>query len=265
MSGTAAPNRIIVAADWHGNTTWAWQVISQARELLADEDQRVILHLGDFGIWPGLDGEDYLAEVSEALDEADAGLWFVDGNHEDFDQLTAALAKSGMRAPIPVWTAVGNRISWLPRGHRWEWHGRTWLALGGAVSVDRAIRVKENLGWWPEEEITDEQEAAVVAGGPADVMVTHDCPAGVVHAFGPRPAECAETDLARSERHAQRLQRVTDAVQPSHLMHGHLHMAYQRVCDFGYGPVEVTGLDRDGGRGPNWAVLDVKSMTWEVP
>lgn len=43
------------------------------------------------------------------------------------------------------------------------------------------------------------------------------------------------------------------------------HMAYQRVCDFGWGPVEVTGLDRDGGRGPNWAVLDTKSMTWEVP
>ena len=84
-------------------------------------------------------------------------------------------------------------------------------------------------------------------------MVTHDCPAGVVHAFGPRPREWAEADLARSERHAQRLQRIVDAVQPSHLMHGHLHMAYQRVCDFGYGPVEVTGLDRDGGRGPNWA------------
>ena len=116
-----------------------------------------------------------------------------------------------------------------------------------------------------EEEITDEQEARVIAGGHADVMVCHDCPAGVVHAFGPRPPEWAETDLARSERHAQRLQRVVDAVQPSHLMHGHLHMAYQRVCDFGWGPVEVTGLDRDGGRGPNWAVLDVKSMTWELP
>ena len=263
MSRTAAPNRIIVAADWHGNTSWALDVISRAEEHLAGEEHRVILHLGDFGIWPGHEGCDYICDVALALAEADVSVFFVDGNHEDHDQLRHDL---GSELAIPMGPGLyGDTIRWLPRGHRWEWHGRTWLALGGAVSVDRAIRVKENLGWWPEEEITDEQEARVVAGGPADVMVTHDCPAGVVHAFGPRPPEWAETDLARSERHAQRLQRVTDAVQPSHLMHGHLHMAYQRVCDFGYGPVEVTGLDRDGGRGPNWAVLDVKSMTWEVP
>lgn len=45
-------------------------------------------------------------------------------------------------------------------------------------------------------------------------------------------------------------------------MHGHLHMAYQRVCDLGYGPVEVTGLDCDEGKGPNWLLLDVKTMRW---
>ena len=58
--------------------------------------------------------------------------------------------------------------------------------------------------------------------------------------------------------------RVVDAVQPSHLLHGHLHRSYQRTCDFGYGPVEVTGLDCDEGDGANWAVLNVKSMTWEA-
>ena len=255
MSRTAAPNRIIVAGDWHGNTDWAEHVIGRAGSLLAGEERKRILHLGDFGIWPGIGGAEYLDSVLGACFEHGVDLWFVDGNHEDFTQLEA----------FRVSEQDDKVVTWLPRGHRWEWHGRTWLALGGAVSVDRAVRVKGNLGWWPEEEITDEQEHAVIAGGPADVMVCHDCPAGVVHAFGPRPREWAETDLARSERHAQRLQRIVDAVQPSHLMHGHLHMAYQRVCDFGYGPVEVTGLDRDGGRGPNWAVLDVKSMTWEVP
>ena len=32
---------------------------------------------------------------------------------------------------------VTGRIWHLPRGHRWRWHGRDWLALGGAVSLDR--------------------------------------------------------------------------------------------------------------------------------
>jgi hypothetical protein len=257
------PGRILVAGDWHGNTDWAWQVISRAKELLGDEDQRIILQLGDFGIWPGPDGEDYLSEVAGALDEADAELWFVDGNHEDFTQLTTAPdwpadAKVVIRAGVN-----GTGICWLPRGYRWTWHGRTWLALGGGVSVDRVDRT-EGVDWWPEEEITGEQERDVIAAGPADVMVCHDYPSGVVHSFPDRPDWWAHADIARSERHEERLRRIVDAVQPSHLMHGHLHRAYQRTCDFGYGPVEVTGLDYDEGDGANWAVLDTKSMTWEA-
>jgi hypothetical protein len=38
--------------------------------------------------------------------------------------------------------------------------------------------------------------------------------------------------------------------------------SYKLTANFGYGPVEVTGLDRDEGDGPNWAVLDVKTMQW---
>ena len=60
-----------------------------------------------------------------------------------------------------------------------------------------------------------------------------------------------------------RVQRVVDAVQPSPIMHGHLHRAYQRSCDFGYGPVQVAGLDADG-RLRNFAVLDVADMRWEL-
>ena len=69
-------------------------------------------------------------------------------------------------------------------------------------------------------------------------------------------------DLARNDAHRERLQRVVSQVQPGWLMHGHLHRAYQRVCDLGYGDVEVTGLDCDEGDGPNYAALDVKLMRW---
>ena len=122
MSRTAAPNRIIVAGDWHGNTSWALDVIGRAGELLAGEEHRVILHLGDFGIWPGHEGCDYICDVALALAQADAQLWFVDGNHEDHDQLRH---DAGSELAIPVGPGLyGDTICWLPRGHRWEWHGR---------------------------------------------------------------------------------------------------------------------------------------------
>lgn len=260
--GSDCPGRILVAGDWHGNTDWATHVIGQAEDRLAGETGtvKVILHLGDFGIWPGAAGEEYLREVRQALVDADALLMFVDGNHEDFSQL--ARWHGGFH-PDRGTKWGWPRLFWLRRGHRWEWHGRTWLALGGGVSLDRAIRT-EGVNWWPEEEISDEQEREVVAAGPADVMVTHDCPSGVMHTFPPPPSFWDLKDLARNDAHRERLQRIVDAVQPSHLLHGHLHRSYQRTCDFGYGPVEVTGLDYDEGDGANWAVLDTKTMTWEV-
>jgi len=51
-------------------------------------------------------------------------------------------------------------------------------------------------------------------------------------------------------------------VRPRWLMHGHLHMSYQRRVDLGNGPIEVTGLDRDGALSGNWAILDAVSMRW---
>jgi hypothetical protein len=94
-------------------------------------------------------------------------------------------------------------------------------------------------------------------------MVCHDCPAAVTHAFPAPPPECHPPDLVRNDAHRLRLQRIADSVRPAHLMHGHLHRAYQRTCDFGYGPVQVTGLGTDGSM-RNFAVLDVTMMTWTL-
>lgn len=251
------PSRIVVAGDWHGNAGWAADVIKTAGKLLAGEDLKVILHLGDFGVWPG--GGVYLDEVSGALAAAGAMLLFVDGNHEDYDQISS-WRQPGYPATAAVAVPGHSGILHLPRGHRWTWHGRTWLACGGGVSLDRVVR-KEGRDWWPQEEITDEQEAAIISAGHADVMVTHECPAAVRITFPPPPSWWALKDLARNDAHRDRMQRITDAVRPSHLMHGHLHRAYSRICDFGYGPVSVTGLSRDGERG-NWAVLDIRTMEW---
>jgi hypothetical protein len=92
-------------------------------------------------------------------------------------------------------------------------------------------------------------------------MACHDCPSSVRHTFGRPPRWWAPADLARNDAHRQRLQQIADSVQPAHVLHGHLHRAYQRDCDFGYGPVQVTGLAADG-KLANFAVLDVATMTW---
>jgi hypothetical protein len=252
------PGRIVVAGDWHGNRLWALNVIGRLPQLLAGEQRRIILHLGDFGIWPDAEGRHYLHAVSSALATHGAELWFVDGNHEDFSQLDVLGGDVLPDGRIPVRPGIFH----LPRGHRWAWHGRRWLACGGGVSLDKACR-REGSDWWPQEEITDEQERALVGGGVADVMVCHDCPAAVDHSFPRPPAEWSRADLARNDAHRARLQRIAEAVRPRYLMHGHLHRAYQRDCAFGFGPVQVTGFAADGAL-RNFGVLDVSAMAWRL-
>ena len=250
------PKWIGVAGDWHGNQPWAEAAIRQMAGRLRDlGDRPVILQLGDFGIWPGKAGQRYLGAVNEALEAFGGQLWFIDGNHEDFPRLAR------MSGTVPDGRVIVRpNIFYLPRGLRWTWHERRWLACGGGVSLDKAGRT-EGWDWWPQEEITGEQEVTVSFGGHADVMITHECPSGVVHTFPRPPSWWNLADLARSDAHQERLQRIVNAVQPRYLVHGHLHIAYQRVCDFGWGPVEVTGLDCDGEQ-DNWAVVDVGTMQW---
>jgi hypothetical protein len=249
------PERIGVAGDWHGNTAWATRAVRKISARLPADGPRIIVQLGDFGIWSGASGREYLSRLDAALAAADAELWFVDGNHEDFAQLARLRPGPDGRAQVTA------RIWHLPRGHRWRWHGRDWLALGGAVSLDRAGRA-EGIDWWPEEEITRPQARSVIEAGPADVMVTHECPAGIKHAFPPPPSWWSPADLRRSDAHQALLREVVVAVQPRWLMHGHLHLSYQRRADLGYGPIKVTGLDSDGAPSGDWAILDITSMRW---
>ena len=251
---SSEPRRILIAGDWHANTHWARYVARQAADLLKDEPYRLILQLGDFGVWSDFPG--FIDTLSGTLAEKNVYVWFVDGNHEDFPFLEGL--RGGNEGPMFI--DFNRRIWHLPRGTRWYWHGRQWLAMGGAASVDKALR-REGTSWFPDEEITEEQATRAMADGPADVMVTHDCPSGVPHSFPPIPAGWDPRDIDRSNDHAHRLQRVVDAVKPEHIMHGHLHRAYGRTCDFGYGPVQVTGLNCDGF-GHNYAVLDTRTMEW---
>lgn len=250
----AAPSngRVLLAGDWHGNTTYGVEVLHHARRVHAG----VVIQLGDFGFFD--DGEGHLDVLSATAQHLDLTLLVVDGNHEDFSLLERfpVLDEGPGRGLRPV----RPRIWHLPRGSRWTWSdaagtsGR-WVAVGGAASVDRALRT-EGYSWWAAEELTEAEAARIAAGTPVDVVVCHDRPAAAALALGDRPGEWwvrapwawAREDLARSDRHAARLQQVVDALRPSHVWHGHLHQRTEVRLDpaaWG-GTCTVHGLSLDG-------------------
>lgn len=243
------PGTVAIAGDWHGNLRWALDRIGAAHAAGAS----TIVHLGDFGYWV-LDPatRKYLFRVEKRLAELDTQLLFVDGNHEDHVRLNA----------LPIDSSTGLRrisehVAHLPRGHRWTWRdegGRpwTWLALGGAVSVDRSHR-KIGKSWWPGETLTEADVASAVSGGVVDVVVSHDVPAGVSVPNIDRKLGWPADVMVDADDHRRLLLAACEALRPRQLWHGHYHCRYDEHLRLGPleerpdwdGVCQVHGLDCD--------------------
>ena len=209
------PGRYVaVAGDWHGNTAWARKVLRS----LSYRRIRVLLHVGDLGVWPGEEGAVYLDDLEHACAQYGITVLFLDGNHEDFGQLEAAERdEAGIARLRPhIWH--------LPRGLRWTWAGIGFAAMGGATSLDVGSR-RAHVSWWPQEALRPHQRQQLVDGGQVDVLLTHDCPSGT--SIPGLSDQWPPAALAHAIRHRKALREAVDQVAPTHLIHGHFHVAYR--------------------------------------
>lgn len=249
--------RLGVAGDWHGNGTWALRCV----RALADAGVHEVFHLGDFGIWPGSRGRDYLLDISRALESHAMTLFVTPGNHEDYDQIEE-LPSMDLGHDIGNVQWITDRVAVLPRGHRWERNGWSFVSLGGAPSIDRWIR-RAGLDWWEAEAITDEDVARVVANGKADVMFAHDAPdspygtAAVASILGNNPLGWPARALRYADEGRHRMTAAFQGVQPRVFMHGHYHVKDEiRINEFGH-TTRVVALDCDGSPDGNVVVLSL--------
>lgn len=228
------PEVLSFAGDWHSNTNWATHMIYSLKESFGTD---TILHAGDYGYDFPFGFRDF---VEDACIENDVMLYFVDGNHDDHEFIwSRPVDEDGLYM-------ISEHVRAIPRGHRWQWWGKTFMGLGGAHSVDRDLRLAFKDKWWPTEWITDEQIRHASRPGEVDVVVAHDVPNGVAipgitkangmkNGFSPYELDMADV-------HRLRLGDVVDAVQPSLWVHGHYHVNYAgRRDDMG-----VIGLSLDG-------------------
>lgn len=243
------PSRVAVVGDWHGTFEFAETVI----RAVADAGADVIMHVGDFGFHThGKDTARHLQTVESACGERGIPLFWVDGNRDNHDRLSEIMVDpfSGLRAISP-------HIAHLPRGFRWTWHGKTWMALGGAYSPNRRPET-EGQRWWVREVLSEDDAARAVRGGHVDVLIAHDCPDGTGILEGMGNSHIDAGHLAAAGEHRAVLGSVVDAVQPALMFHGHYHRRLDSLRPLASGGLtQVSGLssDREGLAG-NWVVLD---------
>lgn len=271
-----AVDRVVVAGDWHGIAEWGRKVITTA----SAHGIGVILHAGDFGIWPGK-GATYRDQMEKACRESGVVILVTPGNHEwweAIDQLAPTDRGDGWGAL--KW--VTDHIAVLPRGHRFTLTtgteggalpvSRTFVSMGGAPSIDYLWR-REGVNWWPSEQITDADVATVVAGGTADVMLTHDAPdvpyatPSVSMVVASNPHGWPNRGLAYAAVGRRRVTRAFEGVAPAMLVHGHFHVADEAQVLFleGHGPgrdggCTVVSLDQQETVG-NVRILDLATLT----
>lgn len=247
------PMRMLVVGDTHANRAWWTDVVVPVAERVAAD---VIVQTGDFGYWPGAAGEAFVDAVAWGA----LPVFFADGNHENHELLRydvdVARAEHGITDPTVPVPLVGQ-LTYLPRGGRARFGDVDVVALGGARSIDRRQRTP-GLDWFLAEAVDEADLARVAAGGPAQVLLTHDAPSGyAIPGLSPvweLPVPW-QTEQPGCEEHRERIREAMEAVRPRLVVHGHYHRRYQLTLDEPWGPVQVEGLDCDGTSGA-FVVLD---------
>jgi len=252
--------------DLEGDRDWA---VGRLRELGERGDVEVVCQLGDLRFGMGPRHEEYVDAIEAVCAEFGLRLLCIGGNHENWARLDELWAQPHWQdvdgTPKPI--DLSDHVTMLPRGHRWELAGRSFVALGGAPSVNRHL-LTEGVDWWPTEVILDEHVEATIAGGHADVMLTHDsprppyCSAPVADIIRNNPWGWPEASLAYAEDGIERVTRAVLGVRPRLLVHGHFHVTGEAV-------VRLPGADHDtsiwslgANNDPgNVRLLDLDSLT----
>lgn len=256
--------RLLIAGDTHGNLDW----IRTLCKLAARHRCQGVVQLGDFGFWPDQQiwrselrlviNDRWLDAVAATAARHNVWLRVIDGNHDAHPLARSAYAadENGVR---PIRSGV---LDWADRGSVWEWCGRRFAALGGAVSPDKEWRRPE-VSWWATEEITPDELQALIdraSGKPVDVLLTHDAsrlPPGMRELSNPiLAAACRRSNLA--------IEAAADALHPVLHLHGHLHHAYTRQIEREWGSYTVVGLSSDEEAadpyGGPWCILELPSL-----
>ena len=168
---------IYVTGDMHG-----------CLERLYDKEFRklkkgdILIVCGDFGYI--FDGSKTETEVINFFAERKFITAFVDGTHDNLPKIN--------RFRVTVWKGgrvhrIKGNLLHLMRGQIFNIDGTTIFTFGGGESIDKDMRVEQNL-WWREEEPTPDEmasgaEALDEAGLKVDYIITHEPPSLVKSAM----------------------------------------------------------------------------------
>jgi hypothetical protein len=216
-------------AVFFGDTHGKFEALSFAIKRWEDAD--VYFQLGDFGYWPR-----WKNYGIEKINTRGKKLYFVDGNHEDHEELRKLIPEVDSLSDLkPI--EIYENIFYIPRGCVFSIDGSNTriLGVGGAMSTDGMYRT-EGYDYFAETErptfmemkrILDESDRG------ADILLSHTIPDFSFDYLGSKYDNDKTTDGT-----CEFLTEVVKAYQVKKVFAGHWHLRKE----FDYCNVEVNVL-----------------------
>jgi Icc-related predicted phosphoesterase len=210
----------LIVGDVHGDISFA----SKMTKLAKNWDIDTIIQVGDFGVWDHYDdGVYFLDKLNENSELRDVRWVFVPGNHENYDRLEDYEANADRT--VEGFPMLRNRIHYTGKVNKWVWDDVVFKAVGGAHSIDKAWRTPKK-SWWHQETLTASELLMSQVMGPADVLLTHDCPTYA-------PFRYRLKNDPDSHIHRQKIDEVVRHTQAKVHFHGHMHDFYDYASPWG--------------------------------
>lgn len=237
--------QIVLAGDTHGDLRF----VESLCQIAKSRGSNMIIQVGDFCF---VNDRDHFAALHDLLHRYDVTMWWLDGNHDDFDMME----QMGVSPDDDKPTWMTTHICYLPRGSRFTLDGLNFMAFGGASSIFSSRHIPF-VNWWPQETIKQSQ-VDKVDSYPVDVLLSHDAPWGVytLEAFLAQwDDSLSDKDVRASQHNRKMLALVHQKVNPMLTVHGHYHWFYH--CP-NTGDDHFIGLAHYAEPVNNYVVLDTE-------
>lgn len=199
---------IFITGDTHGEIDFNKLLILKEKNLSFDD---YLIICGDAGIcWSPL-LLDYFLSLYRSIG---CTVLFIDGNHENFEMLNNSQLVEYKGA---LMHRIDEHIFHIIRGEIMTLENKTFLCIGGAISIDKMYRTPY-VSWWPEEKITYHDIENAIANlakvnNEVDYVITHCCDTPtVLKAFHFKKDDCTD-----------QLNFIDKVVKYKHWFFGHYH------------------------------------------
>ena len=241
--------KIIITGDIHGD----WKYLNT---LLNKKKPNKIIICGDFGYWPHMHKSKKFHKKGESWDQYGiknpvTEVFWLDGNHENHEEIAIMVAKYGYHLPIKIndFEEANNfkykPVYYLPRCSSLNLNNYRCLFIGGALSIDKDLRI-EGVSWWRNEVISYSDYLNFPTGN-YDIIFSHTIPTSIRLKLN--------IPIWNSGKMKDQSCDILDAAllryKPKRWYFGHFHKEF----NFKVNNCRFIGLDMTGNKGRWWHYL----------